>query len=73
MLGSSGRRLKEFGSIHELACPAENEIYAAEVLNWRVQKLILHPAKYECGCLPRWLVFCGRHASGSLPSEAVIL
>jgi len=45
MLGSSGRQLKEFGWIHELACPAENELYAAEILNWRVQKLILHPAK----------------------------
>jgi DNA-binding beta-propeller fold protein YncE len=43
-LGTTGRQLKEFGWIHELACPAENEIYAAEILNWRVQKLILHPA-----------------------------
>ena len=45
MLGRSGRQLKEFGWIHELACPSENRIYAAELLNWRVQKLILHPAK----------------------------
>ena len=43
-LGTSGRQLKEFGWIHELACPSENEIYAAELLNWRVQKLLLHPA-----------------------------
>jgi hypothetical protein len=28
-----------------LACPSEYEIYVAEPLNWRVQKLILHPAK----------------------------
>jgi len=26
-----------------MACPSENEIYVAELLNWRVQKLILHP------------------------------
>jgi hypothetical protein len=45
MLGRSGRQLKEFGWIHELACPSENELYAAEILNWRVQKLILHPGK----------------------------
>ncbi len=45
VLGSSGRQMKQFGWIHELACPAENEIYAAEILNWRVQKLILHPGK----------------------------
>lgn len=45
VLGRSGRQLKQFGWIHELACPSENEIYVAELLNWRVQKLILHPAK----------------------------
>jgi len=45
VLGSSGRQMKQFGWIHEMACPAENEIYAAEILNWRVQKLILHPGK----------------------------
>ena len=44
-LGTSGRQLKEFGWIHEIACPSENEIYVAEVLNWRVQKLLLHPGK----------------------------
>jgi DNA-binding beta-propeller fold protein YncE len=43
VLGESGKQLKQFGWIHEMACPAENEIYVAEILNWRVQKLILHP------------------------------
>lgn len=43
MLGGSGRQPKQFGWIHEMACPSENEIYVAELLNWRVQKLILHP------------------------------
>jgi len=28
-----------------MACPAENELYVAEILNWRVQKLLLHPTK----------------------------
>ena len=45
VLGSMGHQLKQFGWIHEIACPSENEIYVAEILNWRVQKLILHPAK----------------------------
>lgn len=45
MLGTSGRQLKEFGWIHEMACPSENTLYVAELLNWRVQKLTLHPAK----------------------------
>ena len=44
VLGSSGRQLKEFGWIHEIACPSENTIFVAELLNWRVQKLILHPS-----------------------------
>ena len=42
-LGGSGKVLKKFGWIHELACPAENELYVAELLNWRAQKLLLHP------------------------------
>jgi streptogramin lyase len=42
-LGGSGKVLKKFGWVHGLACPSENEIYVAELLNWRVQKLLLHP------------------------------
>jgi hypothetical protein len=45
ILGSSGRMPKEFGWIHEMACPSENELFVAEILNWRVQKLTLHPKK----------------------------
>jgi DNA-binding beta-propeller fold protein YncE len=41
--GKSGHQLKQFGWIHEIACPSEDEIYVAELLNWRVQKLQLHP------------------------------
>ena len=41
MLGKSGHQLKQFGWIHEIACPSEHEIYVAELLNWRVQKLQL--------------------------------
>jgi hypothetical protein len=41
MLGRSGRQAKQFGWIHEMACPSENELYVAELLNWRVQKLVL--------------------------------
>src|SRR5438874_379680 len=43
VLGQSGKQLKQFGWIHEIACPSENELYVAELLNWRVQKLILEP------------------------------
>ncbi len=44
MLGKSGHQMKQFGWIHEIACPSENEIFVAELLNWRVQKLTLKPA-----------------------------
>jgi NHL repeat-containing protein len=42
-IGGPGRQLKQFGWIHEIACPSENVLYVAELLNWRVQKLVLHP------------------------------
>jgi len=45
VIGRSGRQLKQFSGAHALACPSENEIYAAETSNWRVQKLILRPPK----------------------------
>jgi hypothetical protein len=45
VIGRSGRQLGQFSGAHQLACPSENEVYAAETSNWRVQKLILHPVK----------------------------
>ncbi len=44
MLGESGKQLRQFGWIHEISCPSENELYVSELLNWRVQKLILKSA-----------------------------
>ncbi|HEX4333879.1 MAG TPA: peptidyl-alpha-hydroxyglycine alpha-amidating lyase family protein [Usitatibacter sp.] len=41
VLGESGKQLRQFGWIHEIACPNEHTIYVAELLNWRVQKLLL--------------------------------
>ena len=45
VLGEAGKQMKQFGWIHEIACPSENLLYVAELLNWRVQKLVLHPKK----------------------------
>ena len=42
VIGRSGRQVKQFSGAHQIACPSENEIYAAETSNWRVQKLTLH-------------------------------
>ena len=41
--GIVGRMPGETGWTHELACPGENTVYTAEILNWRVQKWTLHP------------------------------
>ena len=41
VLGESGKQPKQFGWIHEIACPSENVLFVGELLNWRVQKLIL--------------------------------
>lgn len=43
VIGRSGRQLKQFSGVHQLACPSENEVYAAETSNWRVQKLVIRP------------------------------
>ena len=43
MLGKAGRQLRQFNWLHGIACPSENELYVADLNNWRVQKLILHP------------------------------
>jgi DNA-binding beta-propeller fold protein YncE len=40
-MGRSGKQIKQFGWVHQIACPSENEIYVAEILNWRVQKLLM--------------------------------
>jgi hypothetical protein len=42
VLGKAGKQPKQFGWIHEMACPSENVLFVAELLNWRVQKLVLH-------------------------------
>ena len=41
--GKAGHKPGTFGWVHEIACPSENLLYVGELLNWRVQKLVLHP------------------------------
>jgi DNA-binding beta-propeller fold protein YncE len=43
--GKNGKQLKQFNWIHAIACPSENELYVAEILTWRVQKLTLKPGR----------------------------
>jgi len=46
-LGQSGRGPKQFNWIHGIACPGENDLLVADMNNWRVQKLTLHPERIE--------------------------
>ena len=43
--GTAGKLLKEFGSVHEMDCRSENELYVGEITTWRVQRLTLRAAK----------------------------
>jgi DNA-binding beta-propeller fold protein YncE len=45
VLGESGHEVGQFNWVHALACPSENTVFAADMNNWRVQKLTLHPDK----------------------------
>ncbi|PYP89902.1 MAG: 6-bladed beta-propeller [Blastocatellia bacterium AA13] len=47
VFGKAGKQPGQFGWVHEMTAASENELYVAELLNWRVQKLILHPRKGE--------------------------
>jgi hypothetical protein len=47
VLGKSGHELGQFSWVHGLACPDENTLLVADMNNWRVQKLILHPDKQK--------------------------
>ena len=41
--GKAGKLPKEFGTVNAIDCRRDNESYVAEIGNWRVQKLTLHP------------------------------
>jgi len=43
--GTAGKLIKEFGSVHEMDCRSENELYVGEITNWRVQRLTLKAAR----------------------------
>ncbi len=43
MFGESGHDVGQFSWTHGLACPSENTLFVADMNNWRVQKITLHP------------------------------
>ena len=47
MFGESGHDVGQFSWVHGLACPSENLLYIADMNNWRVQKVTLHPERQK--------------------------
>jgi DNA-binding beta-propeller fold protein YncE len=43
--GHTGKGPGEFGWVHGLACQSENVLFAADELNWRIHRIVLHPCK----------------------------
>jgi DNA-binding beta-propeller fold protein YncE len=41
--GKAGKLMKEFGTVLGMDCRNPNDVFVAEAVNWRVQKLTLHP------------------------------
>jgi len=41
--GKAGKLMKEFGTVNEIDCRSENDLFVGEIGNWRIQKLTLHP------------------------------
>ncbi len=37
--GAAGKQIKQFGLVNAIDCRNENELYVAELTNWRVQKI----------------------------------
>jgi hypothetical protein len=44
-LGESGHDLGQFNWVHAIACPSENTLLVADMNNWRVQRVTLHPGE----------------------------
>ena len=42
--GKSGHGFKEFSAVHQMDCRNPDELYVAEITEWRVQKILLHPS-----------------------------
>ena len=45
MFGESGRQIKQFNWIHGISCRSGDELYIADMNNWRVQKILLNQCK----------------------------
>ena len=49
MFGESGRQMGQLNWNHGISCRSEDVLYLADMNNWRVQKILLDPAKTSSG------------------------
>ena len=47
--GKPGKQQGEFSTVHGLDCRNENVIYTTEIVEWRLQKFLLHPTAAQGG------------------------
>ena len=47
--GVPGKEQGQFSTVHGLDCRNENEIFVTEIVEWRLQKFILHPTAAQGG------------------------
>jgi sugar lactone lactonase YvrE len=47
VIGESGHEPGQFNWIHGIACPSEDLLYVADMNNWRVQRIQLHPDRIK--------------------------
>ena len=43
--GESGRQLGQFNWAHGISCRSDDELYIADMNNWRIQKILLNPGR----------------------------
>jgi 6-bladed beta-propeller protein len=47
--GVPGKEQGQFSTVHGIDCRNENQIFVTEIVEWRLQKLILHPTSSQGG------------------------
>ena len=67
VLGQAGRQPKQFGWIHQMACPAKDVLYVGVLLIGRVKTLMLHRGRASMGSAARLGEPGGTVVSRALP------
>jgi hypothetical protein len=47
--GVPGKEQGQFSTVHGIDCRSENTIFVTEIVEWRLQKFLLHPTAAQGG------------------------